>query len=144
LNVGLLGGWMVSEGDGWRFFGFILPHGMLEISAVIIAGGASLALGWALFVPGDRTRAVGLGGEGRRLVTVVIGLMVMFLAAGTIEGFITGTDIPIGLRVAIGAVGWVAFALYFVVRGRAAAARGITGGWGEMERVLADEERAAR
>jgi hypothetical protein len=117
---------------------------MLEISAVIIAGGASLALGWSLFVPGDRTRAVALRDEGRRLVTVVIGLMVMFLAAGTIEGFITGTDIPIGLRVAIGAVGWLAFVLYFVVRGRAAAARGITGGWGEMERVLAEEERTAR
>jgi uncharacterized membrane protein SpoIIM required for sporulation len=143
LNVGVIGAWMVSEGDGWRFFGFILPHGMLELSAVVISGGAALAIGWALFVPGDRSRSDALRDEGRRLVTVVMGLMVMFLAAGSIEGFITGSGLPVALRVGVGVAGWLVFILYFVVRGRAAAARGLTGGWGEIERVEADEERAA-
>jgi uncharacterized membrane protein SpoIIM required for sporulation len=141
--VGRAAAWMVTEGDGARFFGFILPHGMLELSAVIISGGAALALGWALFIPGDRPRSVALREQGRSLVTVLMGLMVMFIAAGTIEGFITGSGMPTGLRVGIGALGWLAFVLYFVVRGRAAAARGITGALGELERIEADEERAA-
>jgi len=141
--LGEISSWMVVEGDFWRFLGFILPHGMLELSAVVIAGGASLALGWAFLVPGDRLRSVALREEGRRLVTVVLGLMVMFLAAGVIEGFITGSGLPTPLRVGAGVLGWAAFVLYFVARGRAASQRGVTGGWGELERIEADESRRA-
>jgi uncharacterized membrane protein SpoIIM required for sporulation len=143
LPLGYISAWMVADGDFWRFLGFILPHGMLELSAVVIAGGASLALGWALVAPGDRPRSIALRDEGRRLVTVVLGLMAMFLAAGLIEGFITGSGFPTPMRVGVGALGWTVFFLYFFVRGRAAAARGVTGAWGELERISAEEERRA-
>lgn len=141
-NLGVASAMMASENDYGRFLGFILPHGMLELTAIVIAGGASLALGWALVVPGDRPRSVALREEGRRLVVIILGLMVVFLAAGTIEGFITGSGLPTVLRVGVGALGWLVVVLYFVVRGRAAAARGLTGGWGELQRVEAEEERA--
>ncbi|MEZ5141733.1 MAG: stage II sporulation protein M [Acidimicrobiales bacterium] len=131
--LGIIGSWMATEDSGWRFLGFILPHGMLELSAICIAGGGGLALGWSLVAPGDRRRGEALREEGRRLVVIFLGLVVMLVAAGFIEGFITGRGLPVALRIAIGVAGWLAFVAYFVAQGRAAAAKGITGAWREHE-----------
>ena len=67
-------------------------------------------------------------------MVVVLGLMTMFLAAGTIEGFVTGSGLTPVLRVTIGVSAWVTFVAYLVVQGRAAAARGFTGELGELQR----------
>ena len=73
---------------------------------------------------------------------MVIGLVTMFIAAGTIEGFVTGSGLAPAVRVAIGVIAWLAFMTYLVVCGRAAAARGFTGAMGEIERE-ADRRAAA-
>jgi uncharacterized membrane protein SpoIIM required for sporulation len=130
-NVGVAGGLFASVGQSAKFFGLILPHGLLELSAVIIAGGAGLRLGWTLIDPGDRTRSAALADEGRRALAIVAGLVVVFLAAGTIEGFVTGSSLPTWARVGIGAVGEAMLVTWLVVRGRAAAAAGRTGALGE-------------
>jgi uncharacterized membrane protein SpoIIM required for sporulation len=134
LGLGQAGAWMITEGDALRFFGLIVPHGLLELSAICIAGGTGLRVGWTLIAPGDRPRADAVADQGRRAITVVIGLITMFIAAGTIEGFVTGGGLPPALRVAVGVAAWVAFVTYLVVQGRAAAARGFTGAMGEVER----------
>ncbi|HEY7813951.1 MAG TPA: stage II sporulation protein M, partial [Nakamurella sp.] len=51
LNVGVDGGVMVAYGKSGEFFGLILPHGMLELTAVFIAAGAGLRIGWAFIAP---------------------------------------------------------------------------------------------
>src|SRR5690606_22898082 len=56
LNVGIAAGLFHAAGDGARFWGLILPHGLLELTAIFIAGGAGLRLGWAAIAPGERTR----------------------------------------------------------------------------------------
>ena len=116
--VGVAAGLFSAAGEPGRFWGLILPHGLLELSAVIIAGAAGLSLGWAVIVPGDRSRRASLAEQGRRSVTIVLGLVVAFLVAGIIEGFVTGQPWPTSLRVAIGALAWLAFASYLVVFGR--------------------------
>ena len=140
LALGQAASWMITEGDALRFFGLILPHGLLELSAICIAGGTGLRLGWALIAPGDRTRGEALGEQGRRSVVVVLGLMTMFLAAGTIEGFVTGSGLAPWARVTIGVVAWTTFMAYLIIKGRAAAARGFTGELGERQR---DQDRRA-
>lgn len=129
--VGVAAGLFTAAGEPGRFWGLILPHGMLELSAVIVAGAAGLALGWAIVVPGDRSRRDALAEQGRRSVSIVLGLIVAFFVAGVIEGFVTGQPWPTSLRVAIGALAWLVFVLYVVVLGRAAAADGLTGLLGE-------------
>jgi uncharacterized membrane protein SpoIIM required for sporulation len=130
-GVGVAGGLFASVGQQAKFWGLILPHGLLELTAVIIAGGAGLRLGWTLIDPGDRTRRDALADEGRRSLAIVAGLVVVFLAAGTIEGFVTGSSLPTWARVGIGAVGETVLLSWLVVRGRAAAAHGLTGALGE-------------
>lgn len=124
VAVGQAAAWMISEGEAERFWGFILPHGMLELSAIVIAGGAAFQLGWVLLAPGDRSRADALREEGQRTLTIVLGLGAMFFAAGLIEGFITGRGFPVALRVGVGALGWVAALAYFGLRGAAAERNG--------------------
>src|SRR5207302_3455218 len=93
-NVGVAGGLFASVGQQVKFWGLILPHGLLELSAVIIAGGAGLRLGWTLIDPGDRPCRTALADEGRRALAIVLGLVVVFAAAGTIEGFVHGSSLP--------------------------------------------------
>ncbi|MBV9412760.1 MAG: stage II sporulation protein M [Acidimicrobiia bacterium] len=126
-NVGVAGGLFASVGQTSKFFGLILPHGLLELTAVIIAGAAGLRLGWTLIDPGDRPRRAALADEGRRALAIVAGLVVVFLAAGTIEGFVTGSSLPTWARVGVGVLGEAVLLTWLITRGRAAAAKGLTG-----------------
>ena len=73
-------------GQQAKFWGLILPHGLLELTAVFIAGGAGLRLGWTLIDPGDRTRHAALAEEGRRALAIVAGLVVVFAATTSVDG----------------------------------------------------------
>ena len=126
-NVGVAAGLFHHAGDPQKFWGLILPHGLLELSAVVIAGAAGLRLGWTVINPGDRTRVKALAAEGQRSVVIVLGLVVAFIIAGLIEGFVTPSGLPTSMRVGIGVIVQLAFVSYLVVQGRAAAAMGLTG-----------------
>src|SRR5690606_22304382 len=132
-----------DAGQLGKFFGLILPHGLLELTAVVVAGAAGLRLGWALIAPGDRTRGEALGAEARQAGIMALGLVVAFVTAGLIEGFVTGRGVPTGLRVAIGVAAEAAFVTWIVTQGREATARGVTGAIGELDRGW-DELAAAR
>lgn len=142
-NLGYAGGLFADAGELDKFFGLILPHGLLELSAVVIAGAAGLRLGWAIIAPGDRTRGEALGAEARRSSVIALGLVLAFVVAGLIEGFVTGRGVPTGLRVSIGVAAEAAFVTWIVVQGRAATARGVTGALGELDRGW-DDLAAAR
>lgn len=119
-NVGVAAGLFAAVGEQARFWGLILPHGLLEITAVIVAGGAGLRLGWALIDPGDRTRGEALTEEGRRSVLVILGLIGAFVVAGLIEGFVTGSPLPTSARVSVGVAVEAAFLAYVFRFGRSA------------------------
>ena len=127
VNLGLAAGLFANAGQLPKFFGLILPHGLLELTAVVIAGGAGLQMGWAMLAPGDRTRGAALAEEGRRSVVLVLGTIGAFMVAGLIEGFVTPAPIPTLLRVAVGVLVWVSFLLWVFGRGRMATAAGFTG-----------------
>jgi uncharacterized membrane protein SpoIIM required for sporulation len=131
INVGLAGGLFHASAQAATFWTLILPHGLLELTAVFIAGGAGLRLGWAVVSPGDRTRRRALAEEGRRAVVIVIGLVGVFAVAGALEGYVTPAPWPSSVRVGVGAAVWGAFLVYVVGQGRSAARRGLTGALGE-------------
>ncbi len=132
VQVGAAGGMFAATGELGRFFGLILPHGLLELTAVFIAGGAGLRVGWTIVDPGDRRRGTALAEEGRRAVTILIGLVAVFLTAGLIEGFVTGAPWPTWVRVSIGVATLIVFLAYVYVCGRQATSKGLTGAIGEQ------------
>ncbi len=132
LNVGVDGGLMAAYGRSGEFWTLILPHGMLELTAVFLATGVGLRLGWTVIDPGPRTRARALADEGRAMFTVVIGLVFVLLTSGLIEAFVTPSPLPAWARIGIGAIAEAAFLTYVFVFGRRAVAAGETGDMAEQ------------
>lgn len=127
LNVGLAGGIMATHHRTSLFFGLILPHGMLELTAVFVACGLGLKFGWTVVDPGRRPRAVALAEEGRALATGAVGLALVLLVSGLIEGFVTPSGLPTWARIGIGVLAEAAFLSLVFVLGRRAARAGVTG-----------------
>ena len=111
----------------------ILPHGLLELTAIFVAAAAGLHIFWAWAVTGRRTRAESLAAGGRSLATVAIGLVFALFLSGLVEGFVTGSDLPWPVKIGIGAVALGAFLFYMLVVGRRAARRGESGDLVEYE-----------
>ncbi len=127
LNVGLVGGLMAAHGRADLFFGLIAPHGLLELTAVFLAAGAGMRLGWQWIDPGPRTRAVALAQEGRAAVAIALGLVPVLLVSGLIEAFVTPSGLPTWARIGIGALALAAFLTYVAVFGRRAVQAGHQG-----------------
>lgn len=111
----------------------ILPHGMLELTAIFVASAAGLHIFWAWAAPGRRTRTESLAAGGRSLATVAIGLIFVLLLSGLVEGFVTGSNLPWPVKIGIGAIALAAFLFYMLVIGRRAARRGESGDLVEYE-----------
>ncbi|MFZ4240098.1 stage II sporulation protein M [Streptomyces murinus] len=127
LNLGVGFGLMSSAGRLDTFLGLVLPHGLLELTAVFIAAGTGLRLGWTLIDPGPRTRRAALAEEGRAALGMAIGLALVLFASGAIEGFVTPSGLPTWARIGIGVVAEVAFLTYVYVLGGRAVREGETG-----------------
>lgn len=114
LLLGCLGAmcmrWKMSLG----FWALILPHGVLELTCITIAGGSGLLLGSALIAPHPRTRAEALQERGLLAVKLVLGSAALLVLAALIESFIT----PVQAVGPYGKLGFAAFtalglAVYF-------------------------------
>ncbi|PBC82749.1 MULTISPECIES: stage II sporulation protein M [unclassified Streptomyces] len=127
LNLGVGIGLMSSAGRLDTFLGLILPHGLLELTAVFIAAGIGLRLGWTLIDPGPRTRRTALAQEGRSALGVAIGLAAVLFISGALEGFVTPSGLPTWARIGIGIAAELAFLLYVYVLGGRAVRAGATG-----------------
>jgi uncharacterized membrane protein SpoIIM required for sporulation len=77
----------------------VIPHGVLELSLIVVTAAAGMRMGWALVDPGRRTRSRALADEARLAVLIVLGSVPWFVLAGLVEGFLTPQQ-P-GLLVAI-------------------------------------------
>lgn len=102
LILGAFAALYQTRGMGLDFWGWVLPHGVTEILAVLLCGAAGLALGRAVVFPGRSTRRVNLARTGRAVGSIALGAMILFFLAGLIEGF---------FRQLVNDVGW----RYFVV-----------------------------
>jgi uncharacterized membrane protein SpoIIM required for sporulation len=89
LSLGSVTGLYVSKGIGPLLLAFVAPHGVLELFAICVAGGAGFLLAAALVVPGQRTRRRALAENSRRAIRLVAASTVLLLAAGMIEGLVS-------------------------------------------------------
>ncbi len=127
LSLALVASIMIRHDRGSLFFGLILPHGLLELTAVFVAAGVGLRLFWSWVAPGDRSRSQTLAAEGRAAGGVAMGLVVVLLVSGIIEAFVTPSGLPTWGRVAIGVIAEIAFLAYVFGPGRRASRSGWTG-----------------
>ncbi|MFJ5955546.1 stage II sporulation protein M [Paenarthrobacter sp. NPDC092416] len=126
-SVGVAAGLFAATGKLDIFFSYILPHGLMELTAVFIACAAGLQIFWAMVRPGPRTRLQGVADEGRSLITVALGLVIVLFISGLVEGFVTPSPLPVWAKITIGALVLAAYWVYTLVLGGKAVRAGATG-----------------
>ena len=107
-----------SVGRGPELLAFVLPHGVIELTAIFISCGAGLMMGAALIRPGNLSRRDALKVAARPAVQMIGGVIVMLIIAGTIEGFFSPAHLPGPAKIAFGCITAVMLALYFFGAGR--------------------------
>jgi len=117
LGLGAFGALYHTRGLGLEFWGWILPHGVTELAAIVLCGGAGLVLAHALVFPGRHTRLQNLARQGRKAGTIVLGCVFMFFVAGMIEGIFRQTVHDVMVRYLVVVVTAVAWGYYFVRAG---------------------------
>jgi uncharacterized membrane protein SpoIIM required for sporulation len=118
LILGAFGALYRSHGLSTEFWGWVLPHGITELGAVVLCGAAGLSVSRSLLFPGAEKRLRNLARQGRRAGLVVLGAVALFLVAALIEGFFRQLvhSTPVRYSVALlSAIGWM---LYFTRVGR--------------------------
>lgn len=116
--VGAVTGVFANAGQNLYVWSFLLVHGVIELTAICIAGGAGLWLGSALLLPGRLTRREALVRRGRESVSLIGGTCMMLVVAGIFEGCVSPSGLPAELKLAIAAILAVGLVTYLLFGGR--------------------------
>ena len=111
--LALLGnGWMLGAiaaavnigGYNLQFWSLIVPHGVIELSIIVIAGGTGLMLGDSILRPGELRRGDALAAAARRAVWLACGAALLLVIAGTLEAFASPSGLSEAAKLSIGAI----------------------------------------
>jgi len=109
-----------SKGILSLLLAFVAPHGVLELSAICIAGGAGLLIAAAMVLPGNRTRRAAFADNSRRAMRLMSASTLFLIVAGSLEGLVSPIPYwPLSLKLIVSAM--TAMAMYVYLRGGAGA-----------------------
>jgi uncharacterized membrane protein SpoIIM required for sporulation len=119
LILGGLLGLAFHYGIGFELLTFVIGHGILELTVIMIAGGAGLGLGWAVIHPGFLRRGDALRLAASQSVWLVLGCIPLLIIAGIIEGFISpSNEIPWMIKLTVGLISILCLQAYVWLAGR--------------------------
>jgi uncharacterized membrane protein SpoIIM required for sporulation len=118
LLLGAMAGLYAQRGLSVEFWAWLLPHGVTELLAVCLCGGAGLMMAVAVLRPGPYGRVHQLARTGREASLIVLGAVLMFLLAGLIEGFFRQIIHDVATRYALACVTFAFWVLYFLRCGK--------------------------
>ena len=98
LMVGTLGGLCYTHGLSIPFWSFVLPHGVIELTAIFTAGGAGFLLGGAFLFPGDLSRRDALLKRARQAGRLILGCVPLLVIAGLVEAFFSPIHVHAGFK----------------------------------------------
>ena len=118
LALGAFAALYHSRGLSLDLWGWILPHGVTEFTAVALCGAGGIALGQALVFPGRDERLASLAARGRAAGVMAIGAVVLFFLAGLVEGIFRQLVHSVPVRYAVAAASAALWTSYFLLAGR--------------------------
>jgi uncharacterized membrane protein SpoIIM required for sporulation len=118
VMLGVLAGLEWKVGAWEAFTRLIVPHGLLELSCIAVAGSAGFQITRALVDPGRATRSASLRAIAPRLADTVLGIAACLVVAGLTEGIVTTWDLPIAAALAVGLFWGGGFWTLVIWRGR--------------------------
>jgi uncharacterized membrane protein SpoIIM required for sporulation len=124
--VMLSNGWMLGTiaaavhqgGYDVRFWALIVPHGVIELSIIVIAGGTGLLLGDAVLRPGSLRRGDALGVAARRAAALAVGAAMVLIVAGTLEAYVSPSGLPDAAKLAVGGAAAALLYSWLLLAGR--------------------------
>lgn len=116
LLLGVVGAATWHAGMALSLWSFVAPHGVLELPAIFIAGGAGLELARGVFFPGMLPRKDALAQAGSRASRLLLGVIPILLVAGTIEGFFSATAVPVAMKFSLASALFAALLVYLFGR----------------------------
>lgn len=115
FNLGTLAALFYYKKANLLFWSLILPHGIIELFAVFICGGAGLIIGYSIINPGIYTRKDAFIIRGKAALKLVLGTIPLFIVAGFIEGYFTPLNIPEISKITFALVTFTLCILYIVI-----------------------------
>jgi len=112
LLIGVIGVACWLSGMSLQLWSFVAPHGVLELPAIFIAGGAGFRIAQGLLFPGLLPRRDSLARAGGEAVQLLLGTIPILIVAGLIEAFVSPTGLPIPLKFAMAASLFVLLVVY--------------------------------
>jgi uncharacterized membrane protein SpoIIM required for sporulation len=118
--IGGVAGHLTRLGYIETFWPFVSGHGALELTAIVICGGAGLLMGRAVVAPGPQGRLATLKANAQEALQLVMGAALMLVAAAFIEAFWSSSLFTAGVKYSVAALLWLVVILYFGFMGRSA------------------------
>lgn len=118
LVMGTVLGYVISAGHGRNILTFVAGHGAFELTAIVIAGGAGLQMGYALVDTGGLTRVGSLRRAAPDIARLVVGAACMLAIAAGIEGFWSPSGVAAPVKWVVAGLLWTGVALYLALAGR--------------------------
>lgn len=118
LLIGVIGVACYFSGMSLQLWSFVAPHGVLELPAIFIAGGAGLRIAQGLLFPGNLPRRDSLAHAGSEAVQLLLGTIPILIIAGIIEAFVSPTGLAVQLKFAMAAALFVLLNVYLFGVGR--------------------------
>jgi uncharacterized membrane protein SpoIIM required for sporulation len=112
LLIGVIGMACRLSGMSLQLWSFVAPHGVLELPAIFIAGGAGLRIAQGLLFPGLLPRRESLARAGLEAVQLLLGTIPILIVAGLIEAFVSPTGLPVPLKFSMAGALFVLLAVY--------------------------------
>lgn len=113
--VGALTVLIYNYGNPINYWSLILPHGIIELTAIFISGAAGLIIAKSILLPGEYSRKHSLIKGAKESISLVIGIIFMLIIAGIIEGFFTPLNIPELPKLIFAAISAVILTAYFSI-----------------------------
>ena len=89
VSMGSVVGLYANKGIARLLVAFVAPHGVLELFAICVAGGAAFLIAAGLLLPGNRSRRRALVENGRRAIRLIGVSTLLLVVAGTLEGLVS-------------------------------------------------------
>jgi len=89
LLLGALTALIYKYGNPLNYWSLILPHGVMELTAIFISGAAGLIIAHKFLVPGEHSRKHGLISGAKKAASLLFGIILLLIIAAIIEGFFT-------------------------------------------------------
>jgi uncharacterized membrane protein SpoIIM required for sporulation len=112
LLIGVIGAATWKAGMAVQLWSFVAPHGVLELPAIFIAGGAGFEIARGMLFPGFLPRKASLAQAGGRAARLLLGTIPLLIVAGVIEGFFSPSGAAVSMKFGLAAVLFLALLSY--------------------------------